>query len=495
MQRESIWALTSNKGKTFPELSGEKSADVVIVGAGISGLTCAYMLSNAGKKVIVAEGRSIGLGTTGHSTGNLYSTVESHLSTLISTWGKDTAKQVVSSRSLAIGLIENLVTTMRIDCDFRRVPLHHFSEKIEQENKAFFESEFEAAKELGLPANFNSSASLPFKTTRSLTLENQAQFHPLNYVRGIAQTIAGSVEIFEHSPAIDFDAKQGSVTCPKGTIKADHIVFATHVPKGTDPVQLRLEPIREHGVAAPFKGNPFHGIFWRADQPKRSVRTITANGTTYVMAIGTPFKTGHNSDTPKENEILDEYLSSRMDIAQERYWWAAQSYRSADKLPFIGETATGIHFLTGFSADGLVYGTLGARIISDTILGRTNEFKHVFKASRVTPLKSAKTMMTQGADTMKQYLRDLPGVGTTQIDNIERGRGAVIERGGEKLAVYRDEQGQAHCVSAVCTHMKCIVTFNPAERTWDCPCHASRFALDGSVIEGPALLPLERKDV
>lgn len=489
----SIWEATGVAAKTFGKISGNHTADVVIVGGGISGLTCAYLLGKAGKKVILLESFAVGASTTGNSTGNLYSLVEGGLSSLKSKWGNDTAKRVVNARAGAINLIGSIQVENKIECNFERVNFNYFAEEINERVRRKMDDELKAAGELGVTAREIKSVALPFATAGAVEIPGQAQFHPLNYARGLAAKMPASVTIYENSAVIDFDPKAKTVTCEGASIRGAQLIFATHTPKGVSQLHFRMEPIREHGIAAELRGELFKGTFWRLDEPKRSIRTLGIGGKNYAMVIGEHFKTGHKSNTVEENDVLNEFMQNKLSVAPERYWWAAQSYRGADGLPFIGEQADGCYTLTGFATDGLVYGTLGASIISNLILGKSDERAELFATGRFTPLKSASKIIKEGADNFCQYLSDLPKVGTGSPDELQMGEGAVVERAGEKLAVYKDDQNKLHVVSAVCPHMKCIVKFNNAERTWDCPCHASRFGVDGKVLEGPALSALEKK--
>jgi len=492
MSLDSIWRRTTSSPPEFPRLAGRVQADVAIVGGGLSGLTCAHLLARAGSSVVLVEARRIGSGTTGRSTGNLYVAIDEHLSKLKSRWGREVAREVVRSRAHAIDLIESLVADLGIDCSFRRVSFNYFTEKRTRESEKFLENETRAALDLDLPVTTRSPGDLPFPVERVLEIPAQAQFHPLRYAQGLGESLRDKIPIFENSPVVDFDLESKSLICEGGELKAKKIIFATHVPKGFVGLQLRLSPIREHGAAAELKdGSAFEGIFWRVERPARSVRALDAGGRHYVMVIGDKFKTGHSSDTNANNADLDLYLSERFALRDTRIFWSAQSYRSADGLPYIGEYRPGIFHLTGFSTDGLTYGSLGAEIICEKILGRESPWERLYRATRKDFLKAAPGIAREGLDNACQYLRNVPGVGAVALDAIAPGDGGIVDFHGAKVAVYRREDRRVSALSAVCTHMKCIVTFNRAERTWDCPCHASRFDLDGSVLEGPALQPLK----
>lgn len=493
LQHNSIWNLTSKREKRFPALAGHASTEIAVVGGGIAGLTCAYHLSRAGKKVVLVEAERIGSGTTGHSTGNLYGLIEESLYQLELKWGNSVASEVVESRLSAVDTIEEIVSVNKINCDFRRVNFSYFTENASEKTKSFLHHEAAAAESLGFKIKMaDSAASLPFPTKFTLEIQNQAQFNPLSYVRALAELLTPKVQIYENSRVTEIDTAGGLIKCENGEVKAEKIIMATHIPKGSAAVQLRLSAIREHGMAALLKSNAFPGTFWRMDESKRSIRTVSVDGRHFVIVIGEKFKTGHNAETEKENEELDRYISERFDVGFERYWWSAQSYRSADYLPIIDENDK-VYYLTGFSSDGLVYGTLGAGIIADRILGKQNNWEHLYKSDHRSFMKSSKEIIKEGFDNFCQYAKDFPKTGTTNLHKILPGEGAIIESAGEKIAVYKDENNQIHAVSAVCTHMKCIVTFNSAEKSWDCPCHASRFATNGKVLEGPALQNLEMK--
>jgi nitrite reductase/ring-hydroxylating ferredoxin subunit len=271
--------------------------------------------------------------------------------------------------------------------------------------------------------------------------------------------------------------------------------MATHTPKGVWMVQSLLGPYREFGVAAELKSGDFpSGIFWGLNSPKHSIRSFQNGGKNYIMVIGDKYKTGEGKDTTDYVKHLEKYLESRFDIGAERFIWAGQHYRPADGLPYIGRHSDRMFFLTGFATDGLVYGTLASMIVSDQILGKKNPWGEIYDLNRFTPAKSFKEFFKENIDNAVQYLKDIPGnVDVHSLKEISPDSGKILESGGEKIAVYKDESGNNHILSAVCTHMKCVVNWNPAEKSWDCPCHGSRFNIDGQVLEGPAIINLPKR--
>jgi glycine/D-amino acid oxidase-like deaminating enzyme/nitrite reductase/ring-hydroxylating ferredoxin subunit len=492
MNIKSIWEGTSSEITEYSSLQGDHKADVVIVGGGITGLTAAMLLSNAGKEVILLESKRIGLGTTGNSTGNLYSTVDEHLSSIKKKWNSDVMKTIVNSRAAAINLIENTIGKYNIDCDFYRTSFNYFVENSTNEIDDFLKEEEDAIGEAGLIPQVRTNPGLPFDVQKSLSVGGQAQFHPLKYCRALAKVLSQKCKIYENSQVMDYDDDEGIVKTVSGTITAEHILMATHTPKGVHFIHTKLAPYREHGVAAELKsGTCPQGIFWGLDQPKHSIRSLKSNGKEYVMVVGDKFKVGQNEDHLPYIHRLEAFLGSHFQINPIKYTWGGQHYRSADSLPYIGKHGDHIYFLTGFATDGLVYGTLGAMIVADQVLGKENEYEKTYKSDRSAPLKSAKDFIKENTNVMMQYVKDIPYKAEVEaFMDILPGDGKMIEFEGEKYGAYRDRDGKLHVVSAVCTHMKCIVSWNNGEQTWDCPCHGSRFDYKGKVLEGPALTDL-----
>lgn len=491
----SIWEGTAKESSAFSTLEGHKEADVVIIGGGITGLTSAMLLSEAGKKVVVLEALQIGLGTTGNSTGNLYVTVDEYLSGIKKKWGAGVMKAVVQSRTEALNLIEANITKYDIDCNFYRTSFNLFAEDLDKDIESFIEEEFEALTEAGVKVSVGSNPGLPFDVTKSLTVDGQAQFHPLKYVRGLAEILKGTCEIHENSQVIDFDEDTGIVKTKDGSVKAKHVIMATHTPKGVYGVHTVLGPYREYGVAAELlSGEMPRGVFWRMNKPKRSVRCFKDGDKDYVMVIGEKYKTGHGENIGEYIQRLENYLTTHFNIGPITHVWAGQQYRPADNLPYIGKHGDFMYFLTGFASDGLVYGTLASMIVSDMIIGKVNKWEDIYRLNRFTPLKSFTEFFKENADNLVQYLKGAPSdADVDSMKEVPLGEGKIVEKDGEKLAVYKDENGINHVCSAVCTHMKCTVNWNPSEQTWDCPCHGSRFKINGQVIEGPAVVGLPVK--
>lgn len=492
--RPSIWNAAADE-LVFPPLETDLDVDVAVIGAGITGITAAALLTQAGRRVAVLEAERVGVGTTGHSTGNLYATVDQYLHTLSTKWGREKTAQVVRSRSLAIDLVENNVRRYRLQCGFSRQPWVLYAANAE--NGAVIEQEYQAVLAAGLDAGITNELPLPFDIDQALVVSHQAQFHPLHYVRRLAAAIRSErCMIFEGSAVTGVNEDKGIVKTARHTVKAEHIVMATHTPKGFNPVQMELAPYREYAVAAPLAQKRLAGgIFWSAGPEKYSTRLVESRGEPYVLMIGEKHKTGHIEDSDAAYRKLEAEMQARFDTGATAFCWSAQHYRPVDGLPYIGAGigSSRLYLASGFATDGLTYGTLAAIILSDQIAGKRHEFSDLYSPRRFTPVKSAAAFLKENLNVAAHYVKDyIKRAEAARVVEVRRGEGRIVDIGGDKLAVYRDDAWHLHVVSPVCTHLKCMVHWNQAERSWDCPCHGSRFSYDGEVLEGPALAPLPR---
>lgn len=493
-----VWDVTSVEAKKFPTLEKDSTADVVIVGAGITGLTAALKLLDEGYSVAVIESKQVASGDTGGSTGNLYAITTQSLANVRQTWGEQGAKDFVSSRMKALIYIQDTVERFNIHCQFKRQPLYFCATELSVQLAQQFDQELQASKVAGLDAQWATSVPLPITMEKALKIEAQAQFNPVAYLRVIAAEVQHKGgAIYEHTRAQDVVGRKGIIKTEQGNqIKAKHIVLATHTPVGINLLQTEMEPLLEHGISARLKGGPYpEGIFWIADG-FFSVRSYHSNGDHYLVVVGAKHKTGHTDFGGQYYENLRAFARTHFDVDRFEHCWSAQQFRSADYLPYIGRApmAGNVYVGTGYAADGLVWGTLAGMMITDIIAERDNQWVERFNPQRFTPRKSARAFLKQNVSVMKHYvtgyLRPTP---CKEIEAVGQDQGKIVSFNGEDLAVYRDTNNQVTALSAICTHMKCKVRWNAADKTWDCPCHGSRFDIDGSVLEGPALHPLRQR--
>jgi glycine/D-amino acid oxidase-like deaminating enzyme/nitrite reductase/ring-hydroxylating ferredoxin subunit len=482
----SLWMGTSQWPER-PVLRGDMSAQAVVVGSGITGLSAARLLTEQGLSVAVVESRRVCSGVTGLTTAKvtaLQSTVYSDLQT---TWGDEIAAAYAAANLEGLEMIRHRVEDDEIDCDLRSAPAYTYAESAAGLDK--IEAEVEAARRAGLDALFTTESDLPFEIAGAARLDDQAQFHPRNYCLGLMRGILGAGGIvFEDTRALDVDGRSGVVTTDRGTIKAAVILIASHVPFVDTGLYLaRMTASRSYAVSFKSQTEPPTGMYISVDEPIRSVR---ATGDGDIIVGGEAHPVGQDEDTEARYDALESWAVERFAAPGMDYRWSAQDYRSVDGLPFVGPLGSSgrVFMATGFAKWGMANGTIAAAVMVDLALGRVSPWADVFDSKRVALRQGAPDLVKANARVVKNLVTerllstDLPDVGA-----LVPGAGDVVSLGGQKAAVFRDDRGEIHAVSPICTHLGCQVEFNKAERTWDCPCHGSRFDVDGKAIHGPAV--------
>jgi glycine/D-amino acid oxidase-like deaminating enzyme/nitrite reductase/ring-hydroxylating ferredoxin subunit len=465
------------------------------VGGGITGLSTALLLAEAGKRVALVERRRLGTGVTGATTAHVTEVIDTRYHELESKFGRQKAALVRTASREAIEMIAEISSACRHDCGFRRLSGYLFAEQEAQVSE--LNDELDAAQRAGLAVE-RADVPLPFRTRGGLRFANQAQLQPLAYLSALVDRLPqGKVQVFEETAVLDVDSKSGLRLQIQGdhSITCDAVVLATHQQFVSNAIELQVAQYRSYVVAGAAARAP-DGLFWDLADPYHYVRSFTVNGDSYVVVGGEDHRTGEDpeggADTPYRN--LDTYLARFGAVPEAR--WSAQVVEPADGLPFIGKPASDqeIYVATGFSGNGMTFGSLAAMMIRDEIMGRANPYAELFAADRVKLLASLPHLIKENADTALHLVGDrLRGVSDEPLEKLGTDSGCIIKRQGEKLAVYRDHDGALHALSAVCTHKGCQVAWNAVERSWDCPCHGSRFDVQGRVLDGPATKPLEAR--
>ncbi len=495
MDSTSLWRASAPAPAGFGMLNEDVTTDVLVIGAGITGLTLALLLAREGRKVVVLEADSLGSGATGHSTGNLYETLSRGLHRVRSRWGEDVARLVVEQRRSAIAFIEQESAHAK-DVAFRRCPLLLWALSPGQQGE--IDREFRALAAAGGTLERPRRVPQPFAqpSGAALLLHDQAQFQPQAWVHHLAgEAQAAGAVIHEHTRVLGLDTHLRIASTATGAVRANEIVMATHSPKGIRWVQMQMPCHREYVVATPIDEARDHGpgILWGQGPEGLSVRTVEHDGGRWLVWAGPEHPVGtHNAKAALM--AVEAAVRQHVDGATISHRWSAQNFRSADELPYIGRDSTGCFMATGFATDGLTWGTVAAHLIAEQLAGRESEFARLCRPNRLVPAKAASGILEETAVTAQALVKDyLTSPQEERLSALAPGDSAIVELDGQSCAAWRSPDGELHAVSAICTHMGCKVHWNSVETSWDCPCHGSRFRPDGTVIEGPALQPLARK--
>ncbi|MFB9320261.1 FAD-dependent oxidoreductase [Cryptosporangium minutisporangium] len=494
--------MDSTEATRYPALTADLEVDVVVVGGGIAGLSTAWELTEAGQTVALVEADRIAAGVTGYTTAKL-----SVLHTLIydkvrTSFGADSARLYAESQQRAVERVAAVAAGLRIDCDLERVPAFTYAESTD--NLEQLHAEAHAAADAGLDASFVTETGLPFPVAGAVRVEEQAQFHPRKYLLGLADDLTRrGGQIFERTSATGLDeGNPCAVTTEAGhTITARHVVVATHYPVFDRALLFaRLEPRRELVVAGAISADRDPGgVYLTPEQNTRSVRTAPyRDGQRLLIVTGEHFTPGAGEVT-EQWETLAEWTRQRFPGTQIAYRWATQDNTSTDQVPFIGRFHPGtdkVWVATGFGGWGMSSGVLAGQLLAARITGSEPPWADLYDPGRLNLVREAGSMLKLQAKVAGHFVGDrVRPSHVDSVDDIEPGTGAVVRVHGRQCAAYRDDTGQLHAVSARCTHLGCIVQFNDAETAWECPCHGSRFGIDGAVIQGPANQPLQPQDV
>jgi glycine/D-amino acid oxidase-like deaminating enzyme/nitrite reductase/ring-hydroxylating ferredoxin subunit len=495
----SYWIDSTNSQPPFPsgpEALNGVSVDVAIIGGGIVGITAATLLKRAGKTVAIIEADRMAAGVSGHTTAKVTSLHQLIYSELIKNLGEEKAKLYAESNQEGIEQVATFVQQEGIDCDFKRTDCYTFAESKDSLTKV--ESEVEAALKLGLPASFVNTTSLPFEVLGAVKFANQVEFHPRKYLLHLASNIAGNGSyLFERARVEKVEEGEPcQVSTAQGRLTAKKVLVTTHLPILDEGLFFaKSYPQRSYIVGASI--DPAHapqGMFIGTGEGYRSIRTTPYKDGLLLLIGGEGHKTGTVTDTEERYLKLENYGRERFGISDFAYRWSTQDMVSFDKLPYIGKLTPGskhVYVATGFSLWGMSKGTMAGMLLSDLLLGIANPWVDLYDSTRATPFitpKSLKNNVEVGVHWVGDRIKE--AMHSESPTDVKRGEGKLITMDNQKVAAYRDEEGIIHTVSAVCTHLGCLVNWNSAEKSWDCPCHGARYDCQGKILQGPAVQDL-----
>ncbi|MFC4779627.1 FAD-dependent oxidoreductase [Paenibacillus sp. GCM10023252] len=495
---ESYWRATANSPE-FPALQEDITTDVAIVGGGISGITTAYLLTEAGLKVTLLEAGKLMNGTTGHTTAKITAQHDLIYDELISKNGEEKAKLYYQANHEALAFISSIVHQNGLDCGFSEQDAYIYTNDETYIDK--LERELAAYEKLGIPRDYVASIPLNIPARAAIVMKNQGQFHPLHYLNHLINRIVqGGGQIFEHTTAIDIDhgSRQVIITREGHRVTSSHVAVCTHFPfyDGISMYFARLHAERSYvlGVKAaqPYPG----GMYLSAEDPKRSIRsTKLPEGSELLIIGGQNHKSGQGICTFEHYEALQSFTAATFGEAEIAYRWSAQDLTTIDNIPYTGQIRSStphIFVATGYRKWGMTNGTASAILLRDLILDKDSPYAELYNPSRGISAAGWKELIVENVDVAKHLIAGKLEMIHKRAEDLAPDEGCVVTHHGKRAGAYKDKQGQLHLVDTTCTHMGCEVEWNNGDRTWDCPCHGSRFAVSGEVVEGPAERPLKK---
>jgi glycine/D-amino acid oxidase-like deaminating enzyme/nitrite reductase/ring-hydroxylating ferredoxin subunit len=495
----SVW-LASAPPVPFPVLQGPRRVDVAVIGGGITGLTTALLLQRGGATVAVIERRQIATGTTGFTTAKVSALHGLTYADLIARHGEEKATVYADANQTAVERIAALVEELQIDCDFERQAAYTYT--LLDEHASDIAAEVAAAGRVGLPARHADDTGLPFPVRAAIRLDGQAQFHPRRYCLALADALGRDSVIVEQTAVLDVEEHpdHAVVHTDRGDIEADQVVIATLLPfLDRGGFFAKAHPTRSYAAALRLESDRVPaGMYLSVESPVRSIRPLQLGDERGLLVGGGGHRTGEADDTAPYYADLEQWARETFDVVSVEHRWSAQDFVTVDSIPYVGRSprTTRTFVATGFKKWGMTNGTAAAMLLADLVAGRDHPWAATFDAGRIADSRSVGQLVKDNAAVAKHYVSDRVAHlrASSTLENLDPGSGGVVKIGSKTVGAYRDPAGAVHAVGLTCTHLGCHLRWNTAETTWDCPCHGSRFDIDGAVLEGPATKPLAKID-
>jgi len=470
--------------------------DVAIAGGGITGITTALFLQKAGKNCIVFEAKNLCFGTTGGTTAHLNTLLDNPYSVIIKNFGEDNAKLVARATRQAIDLVKSNIGEYKIDCEFKDALAYLFAQTEDQVKE--LEDIHDACKTVSVKVAYASELPINVSFKKAMIVKEQAKFHPVKYVQALARAFeeAGGI-IMQECEVQGIEKKQViEIATTKGNFKSDHFIYATHIPPGINLLHLRCAPYRSYAMAVTRKNKHYpEDLFYDMYDPYHYIRSQKIDGNDYLIVGAEDHKTGAVENTDACFAKLETYTRAHFDVDEIINKWSSQYFEPADTLPYIGHLPgadENILVAAGYGGNGMTYSHVAAAVLKDIITKQENPLIQLFNPGRVKPVAGFTTFLSHNADVAAAFVKKLlPKEKLEALKDMHSGEGKIVKYEGETIGLYKDEQGNLFAINPSCTHMKCNVAWNKAEKSWDCPCHGSRFDINGEVLTGPATNNLE----
>lgn len=470
--------------------------DVVLVGGGITGIVTGLLLQKRGKKCLIAEAYNIGFGTTGGTTAHLNTFMDSTYAQIKKDFGEENAQLLYKAARQALDLVKQNVDEYKIDCGHEEKDGYVYAQNDDQVKE--LEEMLEASQQVGAAVELTDHIPVPIEFQKAIVYHRQAQFHPTKYIAALAQAFeeSGGV-ILDHCKITSVEDKEPlAIESTLGNITAHKLIYATHIPPGINLLHFRCAPYRSYAMALTLTNDQYPtDLAYDMYDPYHYYRTQEVDGKKYLIAGGEDHKTGHEENTEACFTHLESYLRKYFSIDQIAYKWSSQYFEPADGLPYIGKlpgSSENILVATGYGGNGMTYSHIAATLLCDLLTTGSSDYEELFSPSRVKIVAGFANFVKENADVVSQFFGKR--IGQEKLESLAAlapGEAKVVKFENESIALYKDDNGGLHAVNPVCTHAKCIVGWNNAEKTWDCPCHGGRFSPEGKVLTGPPRADLE----
>ncbi len=495
-------ALTSLWQNNLPDFSGrtvtlpQQVFDVVIAGGGITGITTALLLQKAGRSCLVAEAHSLCFGTTGGTTAHLNTFLDTSYKDIIKDFGEDSAQLVARACRQALDLVKQHVETYNIDCGYAEKDGYVYAQDEQQVKE--LDDLIDASLKAGAEVAFASQIPVPIPFQKAIVYRRQAQMHPTRYVLALARAFEEAGGVILQNCRIDSvkDKAPLEMETSLGSLQAHKLIYATHIPPHINLLHFRCAPYRSYVMAVTLHDGAYpDGLAYDMYDPYHYYRTQEVDGQQYLIAGGEDHKTAHVMNTDACFTRLESHLRQHFPVDQVAFKWSSQYFEPSDGLAYIGRlpgNSENILVATGYSGNGITYSHIAALTLSDLVLKGQSAYARLFDPARIKPVAGFAAFVKENADVVKEFVGKRIGQEKlAALAGLAPGEGKVVKFEGTSVAIYKDESGKLYAVNPVCTHAKCVVGWNSAERTWDCPCHGARYDINGQVVTGPAHRGLE----
>lgn len=497
----SIWINSIENKQNFNSINSNKTCDVCIIGAGITGLSSGYYLSKKGLSVIILDRSDIGTKTSGNTTGKITYQHNLIYHYLINSYSEKFAKGYLDANKEAISNIKKIIDEEQIDCDFEEQTNYIYTTN--QEDLPKIHKEIDALHSIGEEAEFVTESPLPFKIAGALENKNQAKINLSKYMQGLAQSIQkyGS-KIYTNSLVTDVKNENNEyITLANNyEIKSKYLVLASHYPFINFPgfYFFKMYQSTSYAIAVDTHEKLFEGMYINPNEPTYSLRTAKYHDKRILIIAGADHKTGFAPDISKAYTELENFAKKHYPKSEILSIWNTRDCISLDKIPYIGDfsnTMQNLYVATGFNKWGITSSNIAANIITDKILGKENKYEYIFDSNRLKPVKNKGELKNMVSQVFKSFISNRIKIPEANLNEIKNDNGGIIKIDGVNVGIYKDTSGNIFAVNPTCTHLGCLLTWNNLDKTWDCPCHGSRFNFKGENIYDPAFKNLEKLEI